>query len=534
MSRLVIGDLPRVNAERDPAGVAYLHGERTWCWSEVEFRVNALAHVLGDQLGVGPGEVVGILADNCPEHLELMFAASRAKAIHTALKTRSHGHEMLRQFDDAPMRALVVGPGYEKPAAELAERRAVRLLGLAGTGVGESYEALIAAAATDPIASHQDAEAVYSIMYTSGSTGEPKGVAVASRNELAFAWSIGWSIEGTPQDVYIDVLPLVHRGGQYIAMCAALFGRPTVIGVPDPRAMLAAIARHRVSVAILVPTIAKMMVELLEQHPGGYDVSSLRHFLVGSSAVAPELVKRILAVTDADISQIGGSSEGAATLCLTAEDYREIAANPALEHRAASVGRPAPGVRVRLVDEQDNVLGDNEVGELVYQGDAFIDAYWNKPELTARAWRGGWFHSGDLAYRDTDGYYYYKDRLFGRIKTGAETVYSREVENVLASHPDVAEVAVVGVPDPHWGEAVTAVVVSARRTDTEASRTEFTEELAVLVGARLARFKVPKQFVFTAGLPKTALMKVPYGEVKQAVIDGSFPAAATVRTGRDG
>ncbi|HTK65915.1 MAG TPA: AMP-binding protein [Pseudonocardia sp.] len=538
MTRLVVGDLPRVNAERDPAGVAYVHGDRSWTWARIESRVNGLAHVLRGELGLGTGDVVGILADNRPEHLELMFAASRAKAIHTALKTRSHVAEMLRQFDDAPMRALVVGPGFEKQAAELAEQRDVRLVGLEGTAIGDSYESLIAGAPAEEIPSHQDPEAVYSIMYTSGSTGEPKGVAVASRNELAFSWSIAWSVEADPDDVYIDVLPLVHRGGQYIAMCAALFGRPTVIGVPDPAAMLAAIARHRVTVAILVPTIAKMMVDLLDRDPGSHDISSLRHFLVGSSAVPPELVKRILAAFPAaGISQIGGSSEGAATLCLTAEDYREIARNPAVEHRAASVGRPAPGVRVRLVDGCDNVLGDDRVGELVYQADAFIEAYWNKPELTKATWRGGWFHSGDLAYRDADGYYYYKDRLFGRIKTGAETVFSREVENVLITHADVAEVAVVGVPDEHWGEAVAAVVVTTRPTATEAERSEFAEELADLVRGALARFKVPKQFVFTTGLPKTALMKVPYGEVKQAVIDGSLPAAAsvsTMSTGRDG
>jgi acyl-CoA synthetase (AMP-forming)/AMP-acid ligase II len=533
MSRLVVGDLPRVNAERDPDGVAYFHGERSWTWAETENRVNALAHVLRDALGTSEGDVVGILADNRPEHLEVMFAASRVKAIHTALKTRSHAHEMLRQFDDAPMRALVVGPGYEKQAAELAEQRDVRLVGLDGTGVGDSYEALIAGAAGDPVPSHQDPEAVYSIMYTSGSTGEPKGVAVASRNELAFSWSIAWSIESDPDDVYIDVLPLVHRGGQYIAMCAALFGRPTVIGVPDPTAMLAAIARYRVTVAILVPTIATMMVDLLERDRAAHDVSSLRHFLVGSSAVSPELVKRILAALpspDAGISQIGGSSEGAATLCLTAEDYREIARNPEVEHRAASVGRPAPGVRVRLVDENDTVLGDDRVGELVYQGDAFIEAYWNNPELTARAWRGGWFHSGDLAYRDADGYYYYKDRLFGRIKTGAETVFSREVENVLVKHPDVLEAAVVGVPDAHWGEAITAVVVSSRTGD----RAQFGAELAELVRGELARFKVPRTIVFAPALPRTALMKVPYGELKQALVDGSLPGAASISTGQDG
>jgi acyl-CoA synthetase (AMP-forming)/AMP-acid ligase II len=533
VTRLIVGDLPRVNAEREPGGTAYIQDGRTWTWSEVEQRVNALTHLLTGDLGVRAGDVVAILADNRPEHLELMFAASRAKAIHTALKTRSSMNEMLRQFDDAPPVALVVGPGFEERAASLAEHRNVRLVGVDGATVGEQYEKLLAMAPTEPVASHQDAEAVYSIMYTSGSTGKPKGVPVASRNELYYAWTVAWSIESDPDDVYIDVLPLVHRGGQYIAMTAALQGRPTVIGAPDPAQMLRLITEHRVTVAILVPTIAQRMLDLLAQQPDAYDVSCMRHFLVGSSAVSPALAARLMAETPAQISQIGGSSEGAVTLALLAADYRAIVADPALAHRAASVGRPAPGVRVAVVDEDDNVLGDNEVGELVYQGDMFIESYWNSPELSARTWRGGWFHSGDLAYRDADGYYYYKDRLFGRIKTGAETVFSREVENVLATHPTVAEVAVVGLPDDHWGEVLTAAVVTAAPVESAARARDLAAELADLVRAELARFKVPKTFVFTTALPRTALMKVPYGEVKQALIDGTLPGAVSIPTGRE-
>jgi acyl-CoA synthetase (AMP-forming)/AMP-acid ligase II len=533
VTRLIVGDLPRVNAERTPDGAAYIHNGRTWTWGEIERRVDALAHALRGDLGLVDGDVAAILADNRPEHLELMFAASRAKVIQTALKTRSSMNEMLRQFDDAPVRVVFVGPGFEQRATSIAEHRHVHLVGLDGATVGEPYEKLLSIQPTEPVPSHQDAEAVYSIMYTSGSTGEPKGVAVSSRNELFFSWTVAWSIESDPDDIIINVLPLVHRGGQYIAMTAALLGQPMVLSAPDPGQMLEAIAEHGVTVAIIVPTIALRMVELIESDPDAYDVSSMRHFLVGSSAVSPTLASRLMAATPAQISQIGGGSEGAVILALLARDYRDIVAGSGVQHRAQSIGRPAPGVQVALVDENDALLGDNEVGELVYRGDMMIESYWNKPELTARAWRGGWFHSGDLAYRDDDGYYYYKDRLFGRIKTGSETVFSREVELVLVTHPAVVEVAVVGLPDQQWGEAITAAIVTATPIDTLEAGRELADELADLVRTELSRFKVPKKFVFTSALPKTALLKMPYGEVKQALIDGTLPAALSIATAQE-
>lgn len=512
---LVVGDLPRLNAERNPSGIAYVAASGTWTWSQIDARVERLAHFLRKGLGIAPGAVVGILAENGIEHVELMFAASRAKLIHTALKTRGHNKERIRQAADAGLAALLVGTGFETAAKEIqAELGAVVLVGFDGAALEISLDDAPAVPSTERMLSHRDPDAIYSIMYTSGSTGEPKGVAISSRNELAYAWSVSWALAAADDDVFLHVLPLVHKGGQFYAMTAALMGCAVVLGSPDPASMLDAIATHKITKIIIVPTIAKRMIELLEESPGKYDVSSVRRFGIGSTALAPDLARRLCQVVPAELCQLGGASEGGLSMVLTSRDYAEILAGRAPEHRIWSCGRPVPGARVGILDERGEPVAAGETGEIVYQGNQFVHGYWNKPEASDFAWRGGWYHSGDVGYRDEDGYIYYVDRLYGRIKTGAETVYSREVESVLAAHRDVVEVAVVGIPDAHWGEKVTAAIVTRRPVADDRDRKLFETELSDLILDQLARFKIPKDYFFVEALPRTDLGKVAYGELK--------------------
>jgi acyl-CoA synthetase (AMP-forming)/AMP-acid ligase II len=514
----IVGDWPRINAERrlDGPWVVDATGGRTW--AELDGRVNALGHALIAMPDHHAGRRLGILADNCTEHLELMFAASRIGCIHTALNTRHTAAEMLAQIEDSGLEVLLVGAPYVDVAEELrALRPNVRYVGLAGADLGKGYEELLRSASRQPIESHGDVDAVYSLVYTSGSTGEPKGVMVSSRNETAYGQSVAWVAELRASDKVLNVAPLFHRGGQFFSMTCAQYGVPLVIArSADPKSLLDDISREQVTTTLVVPTILKGIVEAIEADPERIqDINSIRHMICGSAPLPPDLARRFLNLAGPRLCQAAGMSEGALTMAMTPDDYAAILADDRLEHRLASVGRPNPAFRVAIAGEDGEPLPGEGVGEILYQGDAFVTGYWQRPEASAHAWRGGWFHSGDVGRRDSDGYLYYVDRLFGRIKTGAETVYAREVEQILDAFPGVAELAVVGLPDAHWGEAVTAVVVPTDGGLHEAGRVAMEDDLRAFGRERgLSGYKLPKRVVLVGALPKTSTNKIAYGEVR--------------------
>jgi acyl-CoA synthetase (AMP-forming)/AMP-acid ligase II len=520
----IVGDFPRINAERAIREPAIIEEQRAWVWPEIDDRVNALTNALRSEFRCGEGDRIGVLSRNNTSCLEVMFAASRGNLIHTSLNIRHHLTEMMRQIDDADVQVLFVGPEYVDAGRALqAQRPSLRLVGL-----DQEYEQLLAAASHHPVPSHGDADAVYSLAYTSGSTGESKGVPVTSRNEITCGQTVHWCFEARHDDILLNILPLFHRGGQYMSMTCAQYGLPMVLGAEaNPTWMLESIGRHRISIILVVPTILKMMVETLEKSPPGrYDLSSLVLVGFGSAPSDPDLLRRFRKFAHTSFCQMAGMSEGCMTSCLTRRDYEEILANDSVLHRVWSVGRACPGIRIGVVNEADEFLPDGETGEFVYQGDPFVYGYWGKKEESIRAWNGGWFHSGDIGRRDKDGYVYYLDRKFGRIMTGAETVYAREVEDAIRPHPKVADVAVVGLPDPHWGEAVTAVIVlSSDATKTgDLGYGEIEQELRSFAHEQgLARYKLPKRTVFVDELPKTALGKTAYQKVKDIAISRRDP-----------
>lgn len=514
----VIGDVPRIHAARLPGGLAVVDGERRVTWQELDDRVNRLSNVLRDTFGVGAGDRVAILAGNCLEYIDLTFASSRIQAIYTGLNVRHHPAEMAAQLRDCSARLLVVGRGFEQVAATLAEQAGIPALSLDAAGPGASYEALLAAASADPVPPHGDAEAPYVLTYTSGTTGEPKGAMISSRNEIAYATGLALASETRVDDRFMVITPLFHKGGQFSVMHPAWLGLPIVLlPQPDPALIFRTVEAERVTAFVAVPTLMKMMTDHLDDvGPDAYDLSSIRHVLYGSNPIQPKQLKHFARLLGCSLNQIGGiGTEGGIGLSLNRVDHEQCLADPELAHRLQSCGKVQPGVEMRLVDEQDNDVPTGEIGEMVFRGDAYIAGYWERPEASQAAWRGGWFHSGDLGRRDADGYVYYVDRKSGRIKTGGETVYAREVEAALQDHPLVQAVAVVGVPDEKWGEAVCAVVELPSGQDMPDDLEHVLQEHA---RQRLAGYKVPKR-VIVQQLPRTALGKIAVGDVRALARD---------------
>lgn len=504
----IIGDLPRINASRQPDGLAIVSGSRRVSWAELEERSNRLARALTEEFGLQAGDTVAILAQNCLEYVEVMFAASKAGVTWTGLNTRHHISEMEHQLRDSNAGVLIhqAGP-LSEVATDLADRTGQQLVAL-----GEEYETLLSRMSAVPVPSHGDADLPYALTYTSGTTGVARGALISSRNDLALAASFVFVTETRVDDVFMVMLPMFHKGGQFATLHPMNLGRPLVIlPSPEPEAAFAAIEAEGVSIFVGVPTVMRMFVEHRHTPAGAvHDLSTIRHVTYGSNPIPPAQIREFAETFSCELSQIGGiGTEGGIGLSLSSRDHALAIADPSYEHILTSCGRVQPGAEMRLVDESGNDVATGQIGEMVFRGDAYIAGYINQPEANAKLWQDGWLHSGDLGRRDEEGYVYYVERLGGRIKTGGETVLAREVEAALASHPAVVMASVLGVPDERWGERICAVVM----TESEGSD-ELAQELQDHVRGQLAGYKVPREIRFVREMPLTALGKIARGQVR--------------------
>jgi len=364
-----------------------------------------------------------------------------------------------------------------------------------------SYEELLAGATADFEAPEVSDDELLGLFYTSGTTGEPKGVMLSHRNMLANIANSEGVYNYLPTDIYLHAAPMFH-----LADGAAVFTHTangaTQAFIPrfEPKQVLETISRERVSLIVLVPT----MINFLLHQPDidSYDLSSLRHLTYGASPIAPDLLRRAMKVFHCSFGQGYGLTEASPLLTvLTADDH--LTPGAAGERRLASCGKPVPGVDVRVVKEDGTDAKPGEVGEIIARGPNIMLGYWKRLEDTENVLREGWLHTGDLATVDEDGYIYLVDRKKDMIVTGGENVFSTEVEAVLYAHPAVKEAAVIPVPDPDWGEAVHACVVL--RDGKQATA----EELTAFCGDRLANYKVPHSIEFIQGeLPKGGTGKI--------------------------
>ncbi len=495
------------SVQQDPDRVATICGERRRTFAEVAERVARLAGALRG-LGVGPGDRVSMLALNSDRFHEYLLAVPWADAVLNPVNVRWSPAEIAYSLRDSDTRVLFVDDTFAPAVPALrAEHPDLTTVVHAGDGPAPdgalSFEDLIAG--SEPVEdARRGGDELAGVFYTGGTTGHPKGVMLSHANLMTSAlgvMSTGYLFGLGAR--YLHAAPMFHLAdlASWNAVTAG-GGLHVMIPAFEPVAVMRAIAEHEVTDALLVPTMIQMLVD----HPeiGAHDLTSLRSIVYGASAIPQAVLERAMkAFPNASFTQAYGMTElsPVATL-LSPDDHRRT-------ELLRAAGRAAPHAEVRIVDPDDVEVARGTVGEIVSRGGHVMLGYWNQPEESAAALRGGWMHTGDGGYMDSSGYVFVVDRIKDMIVTGGENVYSAEVENALATHPAVASCAVIGVPDDEWGERVHAVVVTASGQAVTA------EELREHAKTRIAGYKAPRSVEFVDALPLSGAGKVLKRELRR-------------------
>jgi long-chain acyl-CoA synthetase len=514
-----LGRLVVESARRFPERIAVSWGDRVTTYADLDRRTNALAHGLR-ALGVQKGDRVAVLMRNRPELIETMFACFKAGFCLVPLNSRFTAPEVAFHVQDAAAAAIVtdgdgslvvqsagladlttVVAGERTPAPQPTPGFA-DLPGVAGV-VG--FEEVVAAGDPADVDVATDRDDLAWLFYTSGTTGRPKG-AMLSHGVLGFV-TAAWLADVTPlhqQDVTLHAAPLSHGAGFHAIASLARGAHQLLPDATrfDPAAILDLLARARVTNTWLVPTqIVMLLDELAGRRP---DLPQLRHLVYGGAPFAPADLRQALETFGPVLVQIYGQGETPMTATwLSAGDHADLARGGHPE-RLSSAGVARIGMDVRILDDHEAPVDEGEVGEVCVRGNAVMLGYWERPDATAETLRNGWLHTGDLGRIDREGYLYLLDRAKDLIITGGSNVYAVEVEAVLADHPDVHEVAVIGVADRTWGEQVVAIVVPRETVDPS----ELESVLLAHCAERLAGYKRPRRVVLRDALPRNAYGKV--------------------------
>ncbi|MFD1504344.1 long-chain fatty acid--CoA ligase [Georgenia yuyongxinii] len=495
-----IGSWPARRCKNGAHRTALVHGERTDTYADVERRTRQLANALRAD-GVGRGDRVAFVGFNHPALLETFFAVGQLGAIWVIINARLTAPEVEYILADSGATVVVYGPEHAGHAAKLAHLPGVRTWVAVEPDDGAadapssalSYEAFLAAGATDVIDEPVSWDDPAMIMYTSGTTGRPKG-AVHTHGSLHMQYfNVLVDLDVARDDVTLAVAPMFHVAGLNMLTLPTFLKGGKIIIQPGfkPDRVLATIAAEKVTSVFAVPA----MMDALASHPdfAATDLSSLTNVVVGGSPL-PDRMLRTWAARGIGIQQGFGMTETAPGIyLLTAEDSLR---------KPSSAGRNHFFTEGRVVRLDGTDVAPGENGEVIGQGPNVMQGYWNNSGATAEAIVDGWYHTGDVATVDEDGYIYIRDRLKDMYISGGENVYPAEVENALLDLPGVAEAAVIGVPDPRWGEVGHAYVVAAEGATLTA------EDVVARLTERLAKYKVPKEVVFVDELPRTATGKL--------------------------
>lgn len=483
-----LSKLAQKSADAYPNKMAVKDKDRSFRYKEFMERAKALSAYFHAQ-GLKKGDRVGILMSNRLEHVELDVAVALAGVVKVPLNYRLHPKEHQYMVEDAGL-SLLFG-----------DQELIDAVGSAVpcVYVGEPYEEIVNEYLGQSFVEDVQEDDLFAIMYTSGTTGNPKGVMLSHRNMIAGALSLAQVCEVDYNDIIGHVAPLTH-GSNFLSHVAWLYGSTQVVYDKfEPEAFLDYLAEDQVSVLFLVPT----MVNLMIQHPSfdATKLSTVKSINMAGSPIAASKLQEALDKAGPIFVETYGQVE--APMCITMMPRNEI------QNRLESCGRVGLFVDVKIVDDHNNEVEFGKVGEIICKGSLVMKGYWNNEKATAETLQDGWLHTGDLGWRDKEGYVHIVDRKKDVIISGGVNIYPREVEEVLNLHKGVKETCVIGVPDDKWGESVVAFVVPN-------GKEEVTEEaLLSLCKENLASFKKPKELFIVDELPKSSYGKILKREMKQ-------------------
>jgi len=498
-----------------------VQGERRITYGEFARLVWGAAHALRDDFGLARGDRLAILSYNCPDWLIALFGAASAGGIGVGINGWWATEEIEYGLTDSGARYLVVDaalfPRVEPLLGKLEGLETVFYIGDDPPPGTQPIAALLEPSDRIPDVPIEEDDP-FVLLYTSGTTGRSKGCITTHRGTIAqvsgivFSSIVGAALGGggaLPSDgsqpASLLTSPLFHVGGLHSGFCTAMTAGSKIVfseGKFTPEQTMSLIEREKISIWAAIPTMLHRVVH--SERIGDYDLSSLRAVSFGGAPTAPETIEKareVLPVEPTFTNAYGLTETHGVATTNGGKDLLE---------KTTSIGRPLPFVEMKIVDEDGNEVPDGQLGELLMFGPTITPGYWNRPDATEETIRGGWLYTGDLGYRDADGFFFVVDRAKDMILRGGENVYCTEIENCLADHPEIDEAAVVGVADAELGERVKAIVVRVPGSKLDAA------EVQRHVGAHLARFKVPEFVEFT----DTALPRNPAGKILKNALRG--------------
>ena len=514
-SLLTLSDSLVAHARTQPHKIGVRDSQRTLTYAQWDERASRLANALLG-LGLEKGDRVALLAYNAIEWWEIYAALARAGLVAVPINFRLAGPEIAYIVQHAEARAAIVQDDLRaviegiRSELPIAAGCYVHFGGSATPPGWQGYEALIAAAPTAVPTGDTGPDDLFALMYTSGTTGRPKGAMRHHEGNALIALATALEFGLTRDDVGLLVMPLCHANSLYFGVTFAMLGATIVVQDRshfDPAELLALLARERITFTSLVPTHYIMMLDLPAQVKAQHDLTRVGKLLVSSAPARKDTKLAILELfPNGKLFELYGSTEAGWVTILRPDEQ--------IEH-LGSVGREWAGSgAIKLLEGDGNEVPDGEVGELFSRTAYVFQGYWKNPEKTAESFRGAWCSVGDMARRDKEGFIHLVDRKSNMIISGGENIYPSEVEAVLAAHPAVQDVAVVGVPDAKWGESVLAAVVlrpgqAAEQADLEAWCRE-----------RMAGFKRPRAYAFLAEtqMPRTATGKIQHRVLRERLL----------------